>query len=221
MTTTNNNDDNMAAMLPQVDWQSLIRSAGGKFDVRILRRHYNIYGINEGPMTEPQQIQGLREWFTTQMRSLRMMTSVATNNGMRYRWLCQHYFVEERMHADPSHYHVFPFRQFYTSPRFYTHFFASFFAFLDKPIVKFILAMVLMFKMHTWSHELYMIPIPILKMAYPCSELPTQPLCEVLNFVQRNTFEGILDMNKTLVTLLITWFVSIFTSLVATKNVNR
>ena len=175
MADTRTQDEILNSMLPQIDWQSLVRGTGGKFDVGILRRHYNIYGLNEGPMTEPQQIHGLREWFTTHMRTLRMTTSVATNNSVRYRWLCQHYFVEERMNADPTHYHVFPFRQFYSAPRFYAYFFASFFAFLDKPCVKFVLALILMFKMHTWSHELYMIPIPMLKMAYPCSELPPSP----------------------------------------------
>lgn len=218
---TSTNDDNEPQVIPDIDWQRLLRETEGLFDVELLRRHYNIYGANSGPMTEPQAIRGLVSWFTTHMRALRMKVSVATSNETRYLWLCQHYFVEERMHADPQHYHVFPYRNFYTAPRFYVHFFASFFAFLDQPFVKFIIAMMLMFKMHTWSHELYMVPLPLLKMPYSCSELPTQPACEVLNFVQRNTFEGLHDMNKTLVTLVMTWFVSLFTSMTKTMHMNN
>jgi len=216
--STTSNDDSDTQGIPNIDWQHLLRETGGEFDVELLRRHYNIYGANSGPMTEPQAIRGLVEWFTTHMRALRMTVSVATNNGARYRWLCQHYFVEERARADPQHYHVFPFRKFYNTPRFYLHFFASFFAIIDKPVVKFVIAMFLMFKMHTWSHELYMIPMPMLKMHYSCSELPTQPFCEVLNFVQRNTFDGIQDMTKTFMAMLVASFVSLFTSLMTTRK---
>ena len=93
-----------------IDWQDLLRGTGGEFDVDLLRRHYNIYGMQSGtPFTAPSRVNGLREWFQTHMRALHMKTSNATSNEIRYKWLCQHYFVEERANADPNNYHVFPF----------------------------------------------------------------------------------------------------------------
>lgn len=199
------------------DWVTMIRESNGVFDEEILRRHYSIYGAHSGPLTS-SQIHGLKEWYQTHMRVLRMRHSLATSNRARYTWLCQHYIREERRNVNPRNYHVFPFRRFFDMPKFYRYFFGTFFDILDRSWVKFILSMYLMYKMHTWSHILYMMPIPILKMAYPCSELPMQPACDILNFVQRNTFDGIRDMNKTLVTLAMTWFVSFLTSLLSTRR---
>lgn len=201
------------------DWVAMIRESDGLFDKEILRRHYNIYGMqSDTPFTSPAKVRGLPQWFETHMRVLRMKTSNATSNAIRYKWLCQHYFIEERINANPNNYHVFPFTTFWGNTKFYAHFLMKPLNVLDKPIVRFIFAIFLMLKMHTWSHRLYMIPLPMLKMAYPCAEVPTQHFCEALNFVQRNTFDGIQDMNKTIMTAFVSWFVSLMTSLLATRR---
>lgn len=189
------------------EWSKRLADTRGQFDEALLRAHYNQFGAHDGPFTSSQFI-GIREWFRTHMRALRMKESNATTNLTRYEWLCQHYFVEERSSANPMNYHQFPFGKFYTYPRFYKHFFSSIFSLFDNKFVQFILAMILMYQLHYWSHALYMVPMEVFKMHYPCAEVPTQPLCEILTFVQQNTFEGIHDMHKTLVTLFTTMFVS-------------
>ena len=127
---------------------------------------------------------------------------------IRYRWLCEHYFPEERSRADPANYHHFPFRAFYADLRFYMHFFSFIFVVFHNKYVQFVMSIVLLNWMHYYSHVLYMMPLPMLKMHYPCVEVPSQPMCEVLNFVQQNTFDGMKDMRKTIVTLITTGFVS-------------
>lgn len=194
-------------------WSRKLAETQGKFDVNLLREHYDQFGAHAGPFTSSHFI-GVREWFRTHLRALRMKESNATTNLTRYEWLCAHYFIEERQFAEPQNYHRFPYTTFYMNIKFYKHFFATIFDVFQNTTVQFILAMLLMYQLHFWSHALYMMPIEVLKMHYPCAEVPTQSMCEILTFVQQNTFNGIRDMHKTVVTLVTTMFISKVMSLV-------
>jgi hypothetical protein len=67
----------------KISWEDRFAGTDGVFDVELLRAHYNVFGANDGPFAS-SKILGLREYYTTHMRVLRMKISNATNNKMRY-----------------------------------------------------------------------------------------------------------------------------------------
>lgn len=67
----------------EMTWEDRFAETGGVFDVELLRAHYNVFGVKDGPFAS-SKILGLREYYTTHMRVLRMKISNASNNSMRY-----------------------------------------------------------------------------------------------------------------------------------------
>jgi hypothetical protein len=167
----------------------------------VIELHFKSYGMERGPFTEAQTIRGARVFLQNEMRRLNMKYSLATNNAVRYRWLCQHYISSEMKHADPSNYHTFPFVRFWNDHRFYAFFLGFWWNVLCNSNVQFILAMVLVYFMHKWSHSLYMVPLPLTPV--PCYKMPFQPLCKVLQTIQHSTFESIDDASKTITVFII------------------
>ena len=191
-------------------WRAEFVKTGGKFSQTLLYAHYTHYGLLDGPFTKSTFV-GVREWMENEMKTLHMKYSKATTNKTRYIWLCEHYFTPNT--ANPENYHRFPVAM-WSQARFYRHHFGAIFGFVQNKTVQFIASMYSMWWLHKFSHEVYMIPLPQLKHAYPCHEVPTQPLCEILTFVQQNTFSGIKDMRKTVVTLVLTSFIGYIAKLV-------
>jgi hypothetical protein len=188
------------------DWQSALRETKGVFEVELLRKHYDMYGAHTGPFTN-SSIKGLKEWFVTHLRALKMKTSIAGSNKVRYQWLCAHYFVEERMNANPANYHAYPFKQFGFDARFARHFFSTAFLVFDNKFVKFFFSMFLVYQLHYVSHTLYMTPLPLIRAPLSCVDMPLQYHCPLLVTIQNNTFSGIQDMGKTIMVFLTTLLV--------------
>ena len=200
-------------------YEKVIAESNGVFDVHMLIEHYEKYGPNSGPLTTPHDIKGLKEYLSNEIRRLNMKHSVATSNVTRYLWLCQHYVKDLNKQADPNNYHVFPFGQFWYDVRFYLHFFATFFNFIANRHVQFSLTIVLMYYLHKWSHELYMIPLPWIGVMQSCVSMPVQYHCEMLSTIQANTFNGLRDMHKTIVTFVLSYFVAKMTTMLGINGV--
>lgn len=175
----------------------MIDVKSGKVSMQeFLQKHHSLYGLNSGPLTESQTIKGLRNFFQDELRKISMKSTLATNNQTRYQWLCQHYLPGEQPNANPEHYHKFPFHQQWKNPKFYLYFFSTFFAILENSNTQFLLAIILVYLLHMWSHELYMRPIHPFILA-PCYKFPIQPGCSILNFLQQSTFNSIEETYKT------------------------
>ena len=200
-------------------WEKRIASISKSQDdtiASIIEDHFKFFGISDGPLTMTTT-RGAKEWMQNEIKNLNMKHSQATSNATRYKWLCHHFVDSEKKNADPSNYKSLP-MAFAFHIRFYKHHFQTTFRFFMNPNIQFLLAMYLLLCIHSWSYQLYSTEIPALYIPYSCVKMPFQYHCEFLNFLQRNSFDGIMDMKKTFMVFATKMMIGFFSNLILTKK---
>ena len=226
MVLDNEKDNKMESKANQDDqhetpeyWEKMISSISKDGDITtasIIEDHYKFFGKSDGPLTKTTT-RGAKEWMQNEIKKLNMKHSQATSNASRYKWLCHHFVDVEKKNADPSNYKSLP-MAFAFHIRFYKHHFQTTFRFLMNPNVQFLLAMYLLLCIHSWSYQLYASEIPLLYIPYSCVKMPFQYHCEFLSFLQRNSFDGIMDMKKTFMVVATRMVLSMISNLVLTRK---